>query len=114
MSTVNYYNQVVRKMGGTRTAQFVRLFMVPGMQHCGGGAGADQFDMGAPIEKWVEGGEAPEQIIAAKVESGKVIRTHPLCAYPAVAKYSGTGSADEAANWSCSTHQGKRPVFPIP
>jgi len=108
-NAVDYYQAVVKKMGAKRAATFVRLFMVPGVQHCGGGAGPNNFGQaGAPqgdaasniaaaLVTWVEQGTAPEQIIAAKPG-----RTRPLCAYPKVARYKGTGSTDEAANFACT------------
>ena len=71
--------------------------MVPGMEHCRGGPGPDTFDGLGALEAWVEKGVAPEQIIAAKIEGGKTTRTRPLCVYPKVAKYKGTGSTDEAS-----------------
>jgi feruloyl esterase len=96
-AAIDYYQSVQKKMGERAAADFVRLYMVPGMQHCGGGSGCTQFDMQAPIEAWVEQGKAPAQVIAR----GNAGRTHPLCAYPAVAKYSGAGSTDDAANFTC-------------
>jgi feruloyl esterase len=95
-------------MGAKAVGSFVRLFMVPGMQHCGAGAGPNAFGQaGAPkgdaasniamaLEQWVEKGTAPEQIIASRPG-----RTRPLCAYPKTAKYKGTGSTDEAGNFEC-------------
>jgi feruloyl esterase len=75
--------------------------MVPGMQHCGGGAGTATFDMLAALEQWVEQGKAPDSIPASKVTAGKTERTRPLCAFPQVATYKGSGSTDEAANFVC-------------
>jgi feruloyl esterase len=97
---VEYYEQVVEKMG-TSTSDFFRLFMVPGMFHCGGGVGTSQFDAATPLLKWVEEGGAPTRIEASRVVSGKVVRTRPLCVYPQVARYQGSGSIDDAANFSC-------------
>jgi Tannase and feruloyl esterase len=88
---------------GPATKDFFRLFMVPGMFHCGDGPGPNQFDTLAPISNWVEQGTAPDSITAAKNEGGKVVRTRPLCAYPQIAKYKGAGSIDEAANFTCAT-----------
>jgi hypothetical protein len=103
LGTVNYYQSVVAKMGQKEAGDFVRLYMVPGMQHCGGGPGPDAFgpNMTAALERWVENGTAPSQIIAAKYEAHRMVRTRPLCPYPQVARYSGTGSPDEAANFTC-------------
>jgi feruloyl esterase len=96
---VSYYAQVKAQTPGADRA--VRLFMVPGMGHCGGGDGASTFDMVAALDRWVETGTAPEQIPASRVRGGAVDRTRPLCAYPRYARYSGTGSIDDAANFRC-------------
>ena len=80
----------------------VRLFMVPGMGHCGGGDGPNEFDMVTALEQWREKGKAPAEIIASKLADGSVTRTRPLCPYPQVAKYKGTGSIDQAANFACA------------
>jgi len=93
---------VVRMMGEeSKTSDFVRLFMVPGMGHCGGGPGMDSFDKMAPIENWIEKGIAPDEIIASHMEDGKATMTRPLCPYPKIARWSGKGSWTEAANFSC-------------
>jgi hypothetical protein len=97
---VEYYEKVVEKMGNV-TPDFFRLFMVPGMFHCGGGIGTSVFDAASPLLKWVESGSAPDQIQASRVVDNKVVRTRPLCAYPQVARYQGSGSIDDAANFSC-------------
>jgi feruloyl esterase len=75
--------------------------MAPGMGHCRGGEGPNVFDPVAALEQWVEQKKAPEQIVASHVTNGTVDRTRPLCPYPRVATYKGTGSIDEAANFSC-------------
>jgi len=101
-SSVNYYKTVLETMGGAKKVQdFYRLFMVPGMAHCGGGEGTSNFDMLSVLEQWVEKGKAPEQVPASRVREGKVDRTRPLCPYPQVAQYRGTGSTDDAANFVC-------------
>ena len=97
---VNYYESVVKK-NGRGTTDFARLFMVPGMAHCGGGVGPDRNDAVTAIIDWVEKDKAPDQLLASKVTNGQVTRTRPLCPYPQVARYKGTGSIDEAANFSC-------------
>jgi feruloyl esterase len=76
--------------------------MVPGMTHCGGGPGPNTFDSISAIEQWVEKGKAPEQMIASHSADGKVDRTRPVCAYPQVAKYKGSGSIDDAMNFACA------------
>jgi tannase/feruloyl esterase len=79
----------------------VRLFMVPGMQHCGGGPGPNTFDTLTALENWVERGEAPDVIIASHSTASTVDRTMPLCKFPEQARYSGHGDVNDAANWSC-------------
>ena len=102
LNTVKYYKSVVDTLGGvSKTSNNVRLFMEPGMGHCGGGEGPNVFDKVGPLEQWVEQGKAPEKIIASHNTGGKVDRTRPLCPYPQVAKYKGSGSIDEAANFAC-------------
>jgi pimeloyl-ACP methyl ester carboxylesterase len=100
-NTISYYQSVVEKMGAARTADFVRLFMVPGMGHCGGGEGPNTFDPSTLVERWVERGTRPDQMIASRVAQGQVDRTRPLCPYPQVARYKGTGSRNGAANFFC-------------
>jgi feruloyl esterase len=99
-NTVNFYNGVLEKMG-KKQDDWLRLFMVPGMQHCGGGAGTDQFNKMAVLERWREDGMAPAQILASHVTNGQVDMTRPLCPYPQVAVYKGSGSTNDAANFSC-------------
>ena len=99
-NAVNYYKSVMDTMG-PKTADSVRLFMVPGMGHCAGGEGTGVFDTVSVMEEWVEKGRAPAQIVASRVLDGKVERTRPLCPYPQVAVYKGSGSTDEAANFVC-------------
>jgi len=100
MMGVNYYEAVVAK-NGKDTANFARLFMVPGMAHCGGGVGPDRTDAVTAVIDWVEKGKAPDSLLASKMTDGKVVRTRPLCPYPQVARYKGQGSIDEASNFSC-------------
>jgi hypothetical protein len=100
MMGVNYYEQAVTK-NGPDTREFFRLFMVPGMAHCGGGIGPDRNDSMTAMIDWVEKGKAPDSIVASRVVDKQVVRTRPLCPYPQVARYSGSGSIDQAANFSC-------------
>jgi len=103
-NSVNYYNSVLRALGGTaKVERSYRLFMVPGMGHCGGGDGASTFDMVSALDRWVAEGKAPGRIVASRVVKGAVVRTRPLCPYPQAAVYKGSGSTDEAENFSCST-----------
>jgi feruloyl esterase len=102
-NSVNYYKMVLEAMGGPdKVKDFYRLYMVPGMGHCRGGDGTDTFDMITALEQWVEKGKAPDQIIASRVRNEKIDRTRPLCPYPQVAKYKGSGSTDDAANFACA------------
>jgi feruloyl esterase len=101
--TIAYYDSVVKAMGGIDATQsFYRFFPAPGMAHCGGGAGPNTFDALAALDAWVEKGTPPDSIAASHSSGGKIDRTRPLCAYPAVARYSGTGSIDDAANFTCA------------
>ncbi|MFN8500028.1 MAG: tannase/feruloyl esterase family alpha/beta hydrolase [Anaerolineae bacterium] len=117
--TVAYYQALVDTMGGLpATQQFARLFMVPGMFHCSGGDAPTQFDMLTPIQRWVEQGIAPDQIIAAQLSGGQqsggfsdptaggssggtIVRTRPLCPYPLQQRYKGQGDINDAANFTC-------------
>ena len=107
-NSINYYESVVRRAGrnstyGLRdTKEFYRLFMVPGMQHCTGGPGTPRFDALGALEQWVEQNKAPELILAGHATNGLIDRTRPLCAYPQEAKYKGSGSTDDAANFVCT------------
>jgi feruloyl esterase len=101
VNSINYYARVVSTAGAAVAASSVRLFMMPGMNHCGGGDGPNTFDRMQTIEAWVERGTAPSRIVASHTSSGTVDRTRPLCAYPEVARYTGTGSIDDAANFVC-------------
>ncbi len=101
-NSISYYKSVLEAMGGERkTGNFLRLFMVPGMGHCSGGPGPNTFDSLGALEQWVEHNIAPERIIAAHLTSGVVDRTRPLCPYPLVARWTGIGSTDDAANFVC-------------
>jgi pimeloyl-ACP methyl ester carboxylesterase len=99
--TVKYYEKVRHHLGSTAD-DHVRLFMVPGMGHCAGGPGATSFDMQPALEKWVEQGKAPERIVAAKPDSDPAF-TRPLCPWPKTARYNGSGSTEDAANFTCKT-----------
>jgi hypothetical protein len=102
--TVDYYTRVQQTMGGARkTAEFIRLFMAPGVAHCGGGAGPAPTGLLEALLAWVEDGKAPDTLPAVRRDqSGATARSRPLCAYPLVAKYKGSGSSDDAANFTCS------------
>jgi feruloyl esterase len=122
LGTIDYYNDVVKTLGQNETSSFVRLFMAPGMQHCGGGPGLTEFGQWEPatdptlndaahnitsaLEVWVETGKAPEQVIARGRTGGKDAENktfaQPLCAYPMAAHYKGSGDRSEASNYMCS------------
>lgn len=99
-NSINYHASVLKKMGN-KQEDWYRLFMVPGMQHCGGGPGPNQINWMGALERWREAGTAPEQIFAAHVTGPNVDMTRPLCPYPQVATYKGVGSVNDAASFSC-------------
>jgi feruloyl esterase len=102
LASVAYFNRVAAASGGaSRVHSNYRFFMAPGMGHCSGGAGPNDFDELSALEQWVEQGKAPDMITASHSRDGKVDRTRPLCPYPQVASYKGSGSIDEAANFVC-------------
>jgi pimeloyl-ACP methyl ester carboxylesterase len=112
--TVQYYEQMQQTVA--QSDSFSRLYMVPGMGHCGGGAGVNEFgqdaggivaadakhDVFRALMAWSEKGTAPTSLIASRIDNGAVSRTLPLCPYPQVAKYSGSGSTTDAANYTCA------------
>jgi len=100
-NSVNYYKSVVDTVGAAKAADSIRLFMVPGMGHCAGGDGTDDFNKIGTLANWVEQGKAPDYIPAAHRTRGTVDRTRPLCPYPQAAHYQGSGSTDDAANFTC-------------
>jgi feruloyl esterase len=101
-ATRRYYESVMDALGGREAVEaFARLFLLPGVSHCRGGSGADRFDGLTPLVEWVEQGVAPDHIVASRVVDGQVVRTRPLCAYPRVARWTGAGSLDDAANFAC-------------
>lgn len=104
-NSVNYYKTVADTLGGaSKISDSYRLFMVPGMAHCRGGDGTDRFDPVSAMEQWVEKRKAPDSILASRYAGDKVDRTRPLCPYPQVAVYKGSGSTDDAANFACKAH----------
>ncbi len=100
--TTEYYRDVVNTLGQDKADEFVRYYLLPGVGHCGGGTGPDVFDMLPALRNWVEKGIAPQSIVASKFDKDrKLIRTRPLCPYPQVATYSGSGDINDASNFSC-------------
>jgi feruloyl esterase len=104
-ASVEFYKSVLKLSGENpaRASNWIRLFMVPGMGHCSGGEGPDTFDKIAALEQWVEQGRAPANIIAAHRTAGRVDRTRPLCPYPQIARHNGSGSIDDATNFTCDS-----------
>lgn len=102
LMSVEFYQRAVAA-NSADAPEFCRLFMIPGMFHCRGGNGTDTFDGMTPLIDWVERGIAPDSIQAARMIDGQVTRTHPLCPYPQVAAYDGSGSIDDKTNFSCTT-----------
>jgi feruloyl esterase len=101
--TVEYYESVVADNRSRRqTENFMRLFLVPGMDHCGAiGGGLKDWDRLEPLVRWVEQGVAPNHIVASQALPGGAVRTRPLCPYPREARWTGVGSTDDAAHFRC-------------
>jgi len=116
LNTIDYFQSVEKSMGKRDRESFLRLFMAPGMAHCGGGPGPNAFGAGGSggpdpernmyraLELWVEQGTAPARIIATKYKNDRnpaegTMMTRPLCAFPSVAKYKGSGNTNDAANF---------------
>jgi len=100
LDTLEYYQSLAPANGGAeKVAEWSRIFLVPGMEHCGGGPSLDQFDMLSAVVKWVEKGTAPDAVVA----TGKAFpgRSRPLCAYPKHAQYTGSGDSEDAKNFRC-------------
>jgi len=115
LNTVAYYERLIisqtrrgrhdkgeREEGLRRTEEFARLFLAPGVGHCGGGAGPDTIDTLDPLVQWVEQGIAPDQIIASKVVNGVTTFTRPVCPYPALPRYKGVGDSTKASSFVCA------------
>ena len=102
-NTLAYRAAVEQKLGGSQD-DWLRVFLMPGMGHCRGGRGPDEADFIGALDKWRDGGVAPARIDAAKLTEGRVEMTRPLCPYPQVARYKGTGSTNDAANFSCAAN----------
>jgi feruloyl esterase len=103
-ASTQYYTSVLKSLGGAgHVHASYRLFMAPGMGHCGGGEGPSSFDALGALEQWVERGQAPDRIVASRSTRGAVDMTRPLCPYPQVAIYNGTGNTNEPASFTCKT-----------
>jgi feruloyl esterase len=106
--TVNYYDKVSKAVGGQNEIDaFAKLYLVPGMHHCSGGPGPNEFDMLTVLENWVEKAQSPGPVTATHRSDGRVDRTRPLCPHPQVARYGGSGSVDDAANFRCEAGAGR-------
>ena len=99
-NAIDYYTSVQKRMGGKQD-DFIRLFMAPGMNHCGGGVGPNSVNWMAALERWREAGVAPDRIEAARIGNNRIEVSRPLCPYPQVAVYSGKGTTNDAGNFSC-------------
>lgn len=99
-NAIDYYTSVLKTMGG-RQEDFIRLYMAPGMNHCGGGVGPNQVNWMGALERWRESNTAPDRIDAYRVANNRVDMTRPLCPYPQVAVYKGVGSTNDAENFAC-------------
>ena len=131
-SSINYFNALVgndshgfqqASFGGNdsralqQTQSYARLYIVPGMYHCSGGPGPNTFDALTPLVTWVEGGVAPDTIVATKFVNDTppaVQMTRPLCVFPKVAKYTGSGSTSIAANFTCVADENDFNQTPAP
>jgi feruloyl esterase len=122
LNTINYYQSVAKNMGKKKTDSFMRLYMVPGMQHCRRGPGPNVFgqqglspvndpqhNIYLALEQWVERGTPPSTIVDLKLEdgapAGNIKMTRPLCVYPEEAKYTGSGDTNSAASFVCQKAQ---------
>jgi feruloyl esterase len=114
LNTIAYYERLImsqtregrhdekkRKEALHRAQEFARLFLQPGVGHCGGGAGPDATDFLSPLVQWVEQGIAPDQLLASKIANGVTTFTRPLCPYPALPRYSGVGDPAKADSFAC-------------
>ncbi len=100
-NTINFFHRVLETTGGAGVGTSIQLYMVPGMNHCQGGPGTDIFDKVGALEEWIKTGSAPARIDAAHMTKGVVDKTRPLCPLGQVARWNGSGSTDDAANFAC-------------
>jgi feruloyl esterase len=108
-NSVSYYTAAVHTVGGDVAQDSIRLFMMPGVDHCDGGIGTDTWDKLEAIDAWRTTGEAPGRVDASHLTDGRVDRTRPLCAYPEIAVYRGVGDTNDAASFECGL-----PPLPTP
>ena len=103
LATIAYFNAVLKATGESRRGAAIELYMQPGVNHCWGGDGPDTFDAVGALDQWMRSGRAPARITALQASESGVDRTRPLCPYPQVAQYVGSGSLDHAENFRCAT-----------
>ena len=101
LNSVDYFQKVVARFGPQAAGASIQLYMAPGMNHCNGGAGPDVFNKVAALEQWMSTGMAPEKIVASHFTNSTIDRTRPLCTFGRIAKWTGSGSSDDAWNFSC-------------
>jgi feruloyl esterase len=101
LNTISYFDKVVSRFGRDVVGKSIQLYMVPGMNHCQGGAGTDAFDKVGPMEQWIGSGTAPARILASHVTNGLVDRTRPLCPFGQVAVWDRTNSFNDASSFAC-------------
>jgi feruloyl esterase len=102
-NTINYYTRVVSGLGGGNQDDWMRLFLMPGVGHCGGGVGPDRADFLGALERWRDAGAPPADIVATRApgRGSQTPMSRPLCPFPQVAKYKGSGSTNDAGSFSC-------------
>ena len=106
LATIEYYEAVEAQDSDVR--DYLRMYLLPGVMHCGNGPGPSRVDWDAAIVEWVEHGKAPGALIASKRQDGQITMTRPLCVYPERAVYIGSGSTDEATSFECRAHEPRR------
>jgi feruloyl esterase len=100
-NSIDFFHKVLAAQGGAGAGTSIQLYMVPGMNHCQGGPGTDTFDKVGAMEEWIRTGAAPGRIEASHQTNGVVDRTRPLCPFGQVARWNGSGSTDDGANFAC-------------
>jgi feruloyl esterase len=114
LATIGYFNAVLKATNESRRGSAIELYLQPGVNHCWGGDGPDIFDAVGALDQWTRSGRAPARITAMHMSNSGVDRTRPLCPYPQVAKYVGSGSIDQAENFRCADDTGTPKPPPTP
>jgi len=99
-SSIHYYLRAVQQYGLPYTSSFFKLYLLPGVTHCGGGPGSDHSDALSALDNWVERGQAPQKIMTYQLNNGALVRPRPVWPFPGVAHFSGSGSPDDPAGWA--------------